>query len=89
METGQTKIGFVSLELAHSHGFDFDEGGLEKNPQAFEVAFVSENLDVDFEKAISAGAVEVVRPVKKPWGQTISYVRDCNGVLVEIASPMG
>jgi hypothetical protein len=25
-------------------------------------------------------------PVTKPWGQTLAYVRDLNGVLVELAS---
>jgi len=25
----------------------------------------------------------------KPWGQTVSYLRDLNGCLVEIASPVG
>jgi hypothetical protein len=26
-------------------------------------------------------------PEKKPWGQTVSYVRDDDGVLVEICTP--
>jgi hypothetical protein len=25
----------------------------------------------------------------KPWGQTVAYLRDINGVLVELATPMG
>jgi hypothetical protein len=30
-----------------------------------------------------------VPPTVKPWGQTVSYVRDLDGFLVEICSPMG
>lgn len=45
---------------------------------------------VDFyEKAVNAGATEVKAPTEKPWGQTLSYVRDLNGFLVEICSPIG
>jgi hypothetical protein len=28
----------------------------------------------------------VVEPVDKPWGKTISYVRDLNGFIVELCS---
>jgi uncharacterized glyoxalase superfamily protein PhnB len=38
--------------------------------------------------AISAGASAVKPPVEKPWGQTVGYVRDLNGCLVEICSPI-
>ena len=35
-----------------------------------------------------AGCSPVSKPHEVPWGQTISYVRDLNGCLVEIATPM-
>ncbi len=38
---------------------------------------------------VAAGAVAVAPPAHKPWGQTVSYVRDLNGVLVEIATEVG
>ncbi|MEM8805258.1 MAG: hypothetical protein AAGF01_04320 [Cyanobacteria bacterium P01_G01_bin.38] len=41
-----------------------------------------------FEQAVQAGAISVVEPRQMPWGQTISRVRDCNGVLVSIVSPV-
>jgi hypothetical protein len=28
------------------------------------------------ERAISAGAIEIAKPTKKPWGQVVSYVQD-------------
>ena len=38
---------------------------------------------------VPAGAVSCKAPSVKPWGQTVAYVRDLNGFLVEICSPMG
>jgi lactoylglutathione lyase len=45
-------------------------------------------VETAFKRAIAAGAIEVARPARKPWGQTVSYVRDPNGLLVEICSPL-
>jgi uncharacterized glyoxalase superfamily protein PhnB len=41
------------------------------------------------ERAVKAGATVYVEPVDKPWGQTVAYVRDPNGFLIEIATPVG
>ncbi len=30
-----------------------------------------------------------MEPSTKPWGQTVAYVRDLNGTLVEIGAPVG
>jgi hypothetical protein len=34
------------------------------------------------------GAVPCTEPTDMPWGQRISRMRDCDGVVVEICSPM-
>ncbi|MFO0110274.1 MAG: VOC family protein, partial [Alphaproteobacteria bacterium] len=34
-------------------------------------------------------AAPLKKPEQKPWGQTVAYVRDLNGFLVEICSPVG
>ena len=39
-----------------------------------------------FRRAVDAGATPLVEPTTKPWGQVVSYVRDLNGVIVEICS---
>jgi lactoylglutathione lyase len=59
--------------------------GLE--PIAAQIAFVSQDVDASYANAVSAGAVSVCGPKPMPWGQTLCYVRDLNGVLVEICSP--
>ena len=56
-----------------------------------EISFLiekGESIEGSFEKAVDAGATIVVNPVKKPWGQTVAYLRDCNGFLVEICTPV-
>jgi uncharacterized glyoxalase superfamily protein PhnB len=41
------------------------------------------------DRAVAAGAALVTPPAQKPWGQTVAHVRDLNGVLIEICTPMG
>jgi lactoylglutathione lyase len=40
------------------------------------------------ERAVAAGAELILEPERKPWGQTVAYVRDPNGTLVEIGEPV-
>ena len=86
--TGSTKLGFVQHQTAASHGFQYEHASLDKNPFATEIGFISEDVPASFDKAIAAGAVAASKPQQKPWGQTVSYVRDLNGFLVEICSAM-
>ena len=39
--------------------------------------------------ALDAGATAMQEPAEKPWGQTVAYVRDPNGTLVELGEPVG
>jgi uncharacterized glyoxalase superfamily protein PhnB len=58
-------------------------------PPAIEVAFTTEDVPGAYAAAIAAGAEPVAVPVSKPWGQIVAYVRDLNGVLVELCTPIG
>lgn len=89
MITGETKLGFVNHKTASSHGFEYEKPNIQKKPSAFEIAFVTKDVESAFNTAVSAGAISVSLPKTKPWGQIVSYVRDCNGFLIEICSPMG
>lgn len=57
-------------------------------PAGIEVGFVAENVPAVFANALEAGAVAVAEPKVKLWGQTVAYVRDLDGILIEICSPM-
>jgi lactoylglutathione lyase len=41
-----------------------------------------------WDAALAAGAIVVSPPRTKPWGQTVAYVRDLEGMLVEICTPV-
>lgn len=88
MDTGETKLGFVAVELAKSNGVTFAEVAKSNKAPGIEIAFITEDVAKAHAHAVSAGAVNVREPAEKPWGQTVSYVRDCNGFLVEICSPL-
>lgn len=89
MKTGDTKLGFVDHETAKSHGFEYTDTSSLKNPAGFEIGFVTSDVPAAYQKAIQAGAKAISAPKTKPWGQVVSYVQDCNGILIEICSPMG
>src|SRR5262249_28322110 len=88
MDTGETKLAFASVELATSNGVPFVPANPEGPSPAVEVALVTDDVAEAFAVAVKAGAVPVAEPKQKPWGQTVGYVRDLNGVLIEICSPM-
>jgi catechol 2,3-dioxygenase-like lactoylglutathione lyase family enzyme len=89
METGETTLSFAANELAKSN---LPQGFLENNrsnlPAGIEVGFVADDVPTVYADAIEAGAIAVAEPKVKPWGQTVAYVRDLDGILVEICSPV-
>lgn len=91
LDTGNTTLAFVANGLAHAN---LDEAGgfaeldASEPPIAGSVTFVTTELQAVVQRAIGAGATNYVKPVDKPWGQTVSYLRDPNGILVEIATPV-
>jgi lactoylglutathione lyase len=89
METGDTKLGFVNHQTAESHNFKYKKITLHQDAPGIEIGLLSNDVELSFEMAVKNGAVPVSKPTKKPWGQIVSYVRDCNGFLAEICSPMG
>lgn len=88
METGDTALAFAGNEMAEMNGIDIRQNAPTESAAGFEVAFVSDDPKRDYEKAVAAGASSAKPPETKPWGQTVAYVYDLNGCLVEIASPM-
>ena len=89
MHTGETALGFVSHTLARSNGVPYAAAKPGDPAAPAEVALVTEDVAEAFTRATEAGAEPVLSPTIKPWGQTVSYVRDPDGFLVELCSPMG
>lgn len=89
LDTGATTLAFAGEEAAEMGGLAITPNTPATLPAAWEVCLVTEDVATAFERAVAAGCVALVPPDDKPWGQTVSYVRDLNGCLVEIASPVG
>ena len=85
METGPTILAFANENFAMD-SLQFRPNRPNEQAAGAEIGFVVENVEEKFTHAVNSGAVEVVKPTQKPWGQTVSYVRDNNGFLVEICN---
>lgn len=88
METGTTALAFVDEKFVKD-SLPFRPNRHSEEAAGIEISFVTDHVEQQFNKAIIAGAISIVKPIQKPWGQLISYVRDNNGCLVEICSPIG
>jgi lactoylglutathione lyase len=84
LETGATALAFAARRLAAESVREL----ADREPGGFEICLVDEDVEGTFSRAIEAGAEAVSDPEEKPWGQRTAYVRDPDGTLIEIASPM-
>jgi lactoylglutathione lyase len=89
LETGAARLAFASLQLAHAHlQQEVVTTSPGKPPLSFEVALTTADVPALYARAVKAGAKPVSEPATKPWGQTVAYVRDKDGHLVELCTPM-
>ncbi|CAA6828503.1 MAG: Lactoylglutathione lyase (EC [uncultured Sulfurovum sp.] len=89
LKTGETAIGFASLALGEMNlGEKYERVSPKGNPVGMELVFVDEDVETATNKAVEHGAELIAKPIEKPWGQTVSYVRSIEGTLIEICSPM-
>ena len=87
LDTGGTSLAFSSRQLMTALG---------KHPQkpdpaapCGEIAFVTGDVPAALARALAAGARLVQEPEQMPWGQTVAYVADPDGFLVELCTPVG
>ena len=86
---GETTLSFASTKLAKSGlSNGFIESSLANKPFGIEIGFTTDNVEETLQAALNAGATIVEKPKTKPWGQTVAYVRDLDGFLVEICTPV-
>ncbi len=89
LNTGDIKLAFASNSLAESNGVKFIKNDTTKEAAGFEIALIANDVKQGYKHAISNGAITVKEPAVKPWGQEVAYVRDLNGIVIEICSPRG
>jgi lactoylglutathione lyase len=89
LETGAARLAFASLELAKEQlKMDVVAAAPDKAPFGMEIALVTPDVQMMYAQAVKAGAAGVTEPATKPWGQTVAYLRDKDGHLVELCTPM-
>lgn len=89
LETGAARLAFASLQLAGEHlPQEVLAASLDRPPLGFEIALVTADVPALYARALAAGAIRVSEPAAKPWGQTVAYLRDNTGHLVELCTPL-
>ena len=87
--SGTTTIAFANLELGNSNfKKGFTESKLSKKPFGIELAFTTSEVEKVMGIAIKSGAEQLAETVIKPWGQKVGYLRDLNGFIIEICTPI-
>ena len=90
LNTGNTTLAFAGHALGE---MNFPSGFLKASesatPLGVELALIADDVVQAHAHALACGAQELTAPQEKPWGQTVSYVRCPDGILVELCSPMG
>ena len=92
-EYGELDAGGLVLSFAR-HDFAGENAGIpvrpvtRDEPPCMEVAYVTPDVPSALRQALDAGATLVLEPREKPWGQVVAFVRDPQGVLVELCTPM-
>lgn len=90
LSVGETTLSFASHSLAKTNLSDgYIESSLAQKTFGIELGFTTNDVAATIESAVNSGATLVVKPKVKPWGQTVAYIRDLDGFLVEICTPMG
>jgi uncharacterized glyoxalase superfamily protein PhnB len=86
---GETTLSFASVKLARKNlKSGFLESHLSQKPFGIEIGFTTKNVTQTVESAVKSGAILLEKPVTKPWGQEVAYVRDPDGFLIEICTPI-
>ena len=89
LASGTTTLSFAALPLAKSNLKEgFQESSLAAKPFGMELGFTTVDVPALVDKALANGATLLEEPREKPWGQMVAYVRDLDGFLIEICTPM-
>ena len=89
VHSGTTTLAFANIELGNANFPEgFQQSDRDQKPFGVELAFTTEDVEGVIAHALKHGATQLVEAVVKPWGQTVGYVRDLNGFIIEICTPI-
>ncbi|WP_413512820.1 VOC family protein [Myroides odoratus] len=86
--SGETAIAFASEELAQSN---LSRGFTVVNKErtfGIELGFVVDDVEQAVTRVLEAGGQLYEAIQMKPWGQSVAYVTDCDGFLIELCTAM-
>lgn len=86
METGETALAFAGNDAAEMSGLAIRSNERGDLPAGWEICLITKDIEAAYSQAINAGCKPLSPPAEKPWGQSVSYVRDLNGCIVEIST---
>lgn len=85
METGTTVLGFANNDfIKNTFLIDFQENSVKNKPAGLQISLTVDNVRESLEKAVSAGAILVSEPKIMPWDFEVAFVKDTNGILIEL-----
>ena len=88
MDTGTTTLAFAAYGLARNNlPCGFHKNNPSDAPGGFEIAFITDHVEAAYQRALEAGATSISPPAPKAWGQICAFVRDRDGITVELCSP--
>jgi lactoylglutathione lyase len=88
MDTGETALSFAAETMAEMNGLAIRPNSPRDLPAGIEICLVTDSPEDAYDHAVAVGALAAKAVEEKPWGQRVGYVRDLNGCLVEICSPV-
>jgi len=91
LETGNTRLSFISEDLVRVTkmfgGLSVRPNRVNAEPAGTMIVLVADDLEREWDRAVAAGATVIAAPERKPWGETLGYLRDANGIIVEMCAP--
>ncbi|THF63035.1 VOC family protein [Pseudothauera nasutitermitis] len=86
LDSGATALAFSSRRLMRELGKH--PAAPDPHAPGFEIAFATADVHGALARALAAGATLEQEAREMPWGQTVAYVADPQGYLVELCTPV-
>jgi lactoylglutathione lyase len=88
LETGATTLALTQRDFALEQSGPTAPSGPDDLPPPCELALAVADVAAGVAQALAAGATLVRAPATKYWGQVVAYVRDPDGHLLQISTPL-
>lgn len=84
--SGETTLAFAAQSLATSNLSKGYRAIDKEKTFGIELGFVVDEVEQAVAQVLAAGGELYEATQVKPWGQTVAYVTDCNGFLIELCT---